>query len=182
MPARWSIIIFVACLLVGLLGVFPAPRVEISWHSGDALIWERPYIPSYVDTTGTELVTVYLGSSTCGYSNDERLPDILEKVKLALRQRAAQQGRMFSAVGVAVDRRVATGRQRLEKFGFFNEVMTGQSWLGAGARMYYSKLLPGAPSTPQALVYLHDRDVYLPAENQPGTYPAVSGQTLLARK
>ena len=47
--------------------------------------WKRPvddrYTPSYRRGGGDELVMVYLGAASCGWSNAEGMPELIEKIK-----------------------------------------------------------------------------------------------------
>ena len=52
---------------------------------------------------------VYIGASTCGFANDPDLPEIIEKTKILLQQRASIWGAGFSAVGVVIDWEVKKG-------------------------------------------------------------------------
>ncbi len=73
---------------------------------------------------------VYIGSSTCGYSNDSSLPKLIDDAKIKLQRMAIRQGWSFSAIGLSID------------------------WIpeqGFGAQLYLNKM-PGINGTPQILV------------------------------
>ena len=123
---------------------------------------------------------VYLGSAKCPFANDKALLSLIERVKVALQQRSNQHGTTFSAIGVAVDWRIADGIRHLDKFGSFDEVMTGRKWYGIGARLYFREMLPGQAATPQVLVFI--RNVSPPNLQYPETTYRVSDETMLVRK
>ncbi|MDE2828059.1 MAG: hypothetical protein OXL40_12280 [Bacteroidota bacterium] len=180
LPRYVVIAVFAVCCALGVSGIIPLPRVEFTWPSDSQSSWQQQYFPVYRDTSGTELVMVYLGAASCFFSNDESLPSLIEEVKLALREKAWVHELSFSTIGVAVDRRVEDGISHLAKFGIFDEVMTGRSWYGTGARQYYFDLLPGVASTPQVLVYR--REMHVPLTGQPDSPQFFTGETEIVRK
>lgn len=180
LPKYIVIAVFAVCFALGASGIIQLHRVDITWHSDSQSSWQQHYTPVYRDTSGTELVMVYLGAASCYFSNDESLPCLVEEVKLALRERARMHEISFSTIGVAVDRRVEDGINHLDKFGIFDEIMTGRSWYGTGARQYYFDLLPGVASTPQVLVYR--RELSVPSVGQTDSPRFFSGETEIVRK
>ncbi len=60
---------------------------------------------------------VYIGSSTCGYSNDSSLPKLIDDAKIKLQRMAIRQGWSFSAIGVSRDWIPEQGVDHLGKFG-----------------------------------------------------------------
>ncbi len=97
-------------------------RIAHSPHPGLA------YQPSHERTQGPELVLLFAGSSTCGYSNDPDLPEVIEALKLELAAHAEEQGASFRAVGVAVDWIPEAGLEHLATFGAFDELSVGSNW------------------------------------------------------
>ena len=135
--------------VLGLTGKFHfIPTVELHWP-GEKVNPE--YVPSYGTIPEKELVMVFIGSSTCGFSNDSSLPKLIEKAKLQLHDKATDQGWSFSTVGVAIDWVTSDGIDHLNKFGYFDEVMTGRKWHGTGANIYLNDI-HGISATPQILV------------------------------
>lgn len=141
-------VVFGLAFLAGFAGWVPAPRISIEW----GIPAEKQYVPSFSARSGPELAFVYIGSSTCAYSNLPGLPDIVRKLKQRVRARAAENHRSFAAIGVAEDWVIDDGLNHLEKFGRFDEVMTGRNWLNIGALKYFYEDIPGRTSTPQVLV------------------------------
>ena len=170
-------LVFVGCLVLGFSGVVPMPQVTITWPTANGT--DR-YVPRPGDIAGRELVMVVLVASSCAASNDRTLPDIIERAKMSLRNQARNRGLLFSVVGVAVDRRVPDGVAHLKRFGDFDEIMTGLSWLGTGPRRFYFEHLPGPASTPQVLAY--ERNVHLPTPATPNIVPSVSSPFVIVRK
>ena len=146
------------CFWLGAVVGFPISSVEIQWRASDSQAAER-YVPSYSVVGGQEMVMVYLGSYSCAFANDEALPGIVEQIKLGLQDKAVNEGMSFSAIGVAVDWRVAEGVEHLEKFGQFDEIMAGRKWHGFGSLQFFKQRLAGVAATPQVLVFRRDVEV-----------------------
>ncbi len=138
---------FATALVIGLLGVVPLPRLDVVWRgtSADAE-------PVAAMETGPELALIYIGSSTCYWSNVDLLPSLLREIKTQLRERAQSTGYYFASIGIARDRNVESGLRHLRKMGPFDEVMTGRGWLNIGVLKYVFEDLPGPAATPQVLV------------------------------
>ncbi len=144
-----AIILISGSFVLGFSGRFHfIPTIELRWHTEGV---HPRYIPSYGTIPDKELVMVFIGSSTCGYSNDRSLPGLIEEAKLKLQRKADDQGWAFSVIGVSVDWITADGITHLNKFGYFDEVMTGRKWHGTGASIY-SMNIQGVNATPQILV------------------------------
>ena len=95
---------------------------------------------------------VYIGSSSCPWSSVPELPETVDRLKLELQAEAEARGWGFSAIGVARDGVVANGLAHLEKFGDFDEIMSGRSWANIGIGKYVYGAMPGPASTPQLIV------------------------------
>jgi hypothetical protein len=125
-------------------------EVEVAWNapapSPDA------YVPSYQVRDGDELALAYVGSSSCGPSNRPSLPAAVEHIKQAVQRQAEAQGVGFTSVGIAKDWVVENGLAHLRKYGRFDEVTTGRSWMNAGVLTYVFEDYPGAAATPQVLL------------------------------
>lgn len=96
------------------LGVMPVPSVSVRWSVPALQVGD--YAPSAGSDAGDELVFVYVGSSTCGWSNVPELPDLVRTLKLRLQERAGAEGMSFAAVGVARDMSAANGMAHLDGF------------------------------------------------------------------
>lgn len=141
-----------ACAVVwipALFAVFFALGLARPWESGP--IGRRP--PAGADTTtGDERLLVYIGSSTCGPSNDDSLPALVATLRVRVRAWAQRDRRRFVVVGIAKDRDVRSGLHHLARFGDFDEVTTGRNWANMGVLKYVYRDLPGPGATPQVLV------------------------------
>ena len=177
----WFLVTIVFVLLAFIMsatGVLPVPVVEIKWPEVSAELPENLYAPAHELVTGTELVMVYIGSSTCGFCNDPELPSMVESAKLGLQRKASNRGLLFSAIGVSVDWVVRDGSAHLAKFGIFDEIMTGRKWQGTGPHLYFSRI-PGEAATPQILVFT--REVEGASPEYPARRNRVSDGTLVVR-
>ncbi|MDQ7039332.1 MAG: hypothetical protein Q9M35_00130 [Rhodothermus sp.] len=99
------------------------------------------------------IALVYLGSPTCGPSNDPELLDLLNRIRKELPKKARAQGLAFRMVGVAISRNVRMGLDHLRKMGPFHEVATGARWYSLPMH-YLQTVAPGIRATPQ-VVLLH---------------------------
>ena len=154
---RWwflsAAVLIIVSFAVGISGKFQLiPIVKIHWPEQTTKIG---YVPSYEKASGKELVMVFIGSSTCAYSNHDALPALIEDAKLKLRSKSVAEGWSFSVIGVSVDWRTSDGITHLSKFGHFDEIMTGRKWHGTAAE-FYSRKIPGINATPQILVFGRD--------------------------
>jgi hypothetical protein len=110
------------------------------------------YQPLYVLEPGEQLVMVYIGSSTCGWSNDPALPGAVEELKVRLSQDAVERGVSFKAVGVAVDASPDDGMEHLSRFGKFDELAAGYGWANSSAARYLGSSGAARLATPQIVV------------------------------
>lgn len=146
----WPLIAFSALVLsfvVGLTGLLPIPSFRIFEEEGG-------YEPSYEFPSADqiELALIYVGTSECPYSNVDSLSGMIESAKLSIQQKAHELGYSFATVGIAKDWIVKNGMDHLAKFGSFDEVMTGRSWLNEGVVKYVWEDMSSVPSTPQLVV------------------------------
>lgn len=139
-------------------GIVPIPRVDVVWrgHADPAA-----YRPSGSIATGKteEVVLVYIGSSSCGWSNVPELPGLVERMKRDLRAWSTDRELGFLAIGIARDINVAAGLRHIESFASFDEVMAGRSWANVGVQKYVYGELAGPGITPQVVI-IHRRIEY----------------------
>jgi hypothetical protein len=107
---------------------------------------------------GEELAFLFVGSSACAWSNRPGLAKIVRNLKTTLAARAAADGIGFAAVGVARDIVAERGIAHLEKFGRFDEIMSGRGWANIGIQKYLYDAMPGPGATPQILVVVRSLD------------------------
>ena len=168
-------VLFLCAACLGFLGYNPLDAMNMRWKQ-----LHDPYIPINTFQPGPQLVFVYLGSAHCAYSNTEEMPEIIQGLKLAVKRHAEESGRSFRAVGIASNWIVDHGIEHLRKFGTFDEIMTGQSWLNTGSLKYIWKDLPGHGATPQVLVV--ERVVETPfQEHRQGQGYMISEEKLIVR-
>lgn len=144
----FGVLVFGLTFVWGYSGALPTPEISVEWKTSD----RDAYTPSYSAQSGPELAFVYIGSSGCAFSNRSELPSMIKQLKRRAKKEAESSGRSFAAIGVAKDWVIEDGIDHLDKFGRFDEVMTGRNWLNVGALKYMWDNLPGAPATPQVVV------------------------------
>lgn len=134
------------------IGLLPIPDVDVKWVV--PAVVASDYAPGEPLNDGEETVLVYVGSSTCAWSNVPELPSLLRGLKSRMQERARAEGRRFSAIGIARDQVAADGITHLDKFGRFDEVMSGNSWGGHGIQQYIygTDDMAGPAATPQLIV------------------------------
>ena len=137
-------------LLLSLVGLMPTADVDIRWSV--PVIEAREYSRSASRHPGSELVFVYIGGSTCGWSNVPELPRMVKSLKRHFQSLAIDNGMQFSAVGIARDTDPYAGWEHLLGFGEFDEVMTGRNWGNIGVQKYIYGDMPGVAATPQILL------------------------------
>ena len=96
---------------LGLVGYVPTPDIDLRWSIPAAE--PNTYMPAAKTNAGEELVLIYIGSSSCHWSNVSQLPALIRKLKLDLQVRAEAQGQSFSTMGVARDMYAAEPFPRL---------------------------------------------------------------------
>lgn len=109
--------------------------------------------------SGTEVIAVFLVSTTCGASRFPTLASSLARVRERLAARAVAAHRKFYTIGVSLDEQPAVGLAFLASFGEFDEVMAGGSWAGMGAVDFMLRGLPGPLSMPQLILLERDLKV-----------------------
>ena len=166
---------FVVGLVLGHAGLVPVPEVSVTW-SIPALMPDG-YLPNASTKEGDQLVLVYIGSSTCGWSNRPELSPMIRNLKSELSERAGAAGLGFAAVGVARDIRAADGLAHLEEFGPFDEVMAGNSWANTGIQEFVYGVggMGGPGATPQVVLVSRRLDY------SAGHVSLVDGRVLLRR-
>ena len=117
---------------LGSLSLLPVADMDIRWTVPALSVSE--YVPEALSTEGEETALVYVGSSTCGWSNTPELPSLIKGLKAELQSRARREGWRFASIGIAKDRRAADGLAHLDKFGAVDEVMAGHGWANRGVQ------------------------------------------------
>lgn len=137
---------------LGSFGLLPVPEITFRWKI--PVVRASQYAPGVSLSPGEEVVLIYLGSSTCAWSNVPELPSEVRRLKVLLQARAQNEGKRFATVGIARDWLTKDGIDHLNKFGSFDEIMTGRSWANHGTQhyIYGEGDMAGPRSTPQVIV------------------------------
>lgn len=156
----------VGCVLgfaLDSVGMLPVPAIEIDWTVPAMRASE--YVPAASSNAGEEVVLIYVGSSTCAWSNVQELPLQVRRLKTIMQQRARTEGRQFATIGIARDRLASVGLSHLKKFGPFDEVMAGRSGANRGIQeyIYGAGSMAGPDATPQ--IILVSRRLAFPANH-----------------
>ncbi len=153
----WAVALFGVSLGAGYLQLVPfnsAPRATVV----------------YPDTnTANERLLIYIGSASCGPSNDKDMPAMVATVRDRVRESAVRDGRRFVTVGIAKDGDVSAGLEHLAKIGPFDEIMSGRSWANIGVMKYVFSDLRGPAATPQVLVVdrsLNNQGVFIEVQQE----------------
>jgi len=137
-------------LLLNAIGLMPKPDLRVRWTIPVKQAAE--YVPPATQKSGDEVVFIYIGSSTCQWSNVAGLPDRIKQLKRDLFAQAQASGLAFASIGVARDGVAADGMDYLQRFGSFDEVMSGRGWVNSGVQQYMFGAMPGPAITPQVVV------------------------------
>ena len=99
---RWSLLALGVGVALGFglgsLGLLPVADVDIRWTVPALSVSE--YVPEALSTEGEETALVYVGSSTCGWSNTPELPSLIKGLKAELQSRARREGWRFASIGI----------------------------------------------------------------------------------
>lgn len=83
--------------------------------------------------SGPEMVLVYFGASWCAPCHTAGLKSDLGRAKVLLAERAAEEGKAFAVMGVALDYDLEAGLGLLRESGGFDEVAVGRNWFNAAS-------------------------------------------------
>jgi hypothetical protein len=141
----------VAVSAVAIMGAayadwIPVPTVRVDLRRP----FEARFESSPLLGSGREFVLVYIGSSTCPWSNNPTLAPVVDSLRAMLLARAADT-LGFATMGLTQDAKVHAGIEHLMNMGPFDEVSTGRGWMNSAA-LRYLLLHSGTLATPQVLV------------------------------
>jgi len=144
-------------LLVRARGVLWLPAVfavcfALGYNRGGAPTVSARDRMADVISTADERVIVYVGSSTCRWSNHAGLEDAVRTIRARVQRSAEAESRRFVSVGVAKDADTRAGMEHLAKFGRFDEVMAGLGWANIGLLKYVYDQFKAPAATPQLIV------------------------------
>tara|TARA_R110002124_G_C8861561_1_gene507045 strand:- start:573 stop:944 length:372 start_codon:yes stop_codon:yes gene_type:complete len=77
---------------------------------------------------------------------------MIEDLKMILVKKSQDYNISFKAVGISKDWSVNKGVEHLNKFGEFDEIITGNNWLNLGLMKFVWQDFPGDPATPQLIL------------------------------
>lgn len=125
-----------------------------------------------------ELVMVYLGAASCGWSNVPEMAPLLREARSRLVVQARMLGWRFHTIGIAVDWGVEDGLQHLRRNGPFDQVATGGNW-GNAALSQLLGAVTEVPATPQVVII---RRRLMPPDFDMGYFtPRVADEAVLLR-
>lgn len=115
------------------------------------LFEDKKYHPILEKTKPEEINFIYIGSSQCGFSNNEETFTAVDKAMSIVKNKAQELGLGFSAIGIAPEWNVNLGIAHLENVSNFNEIIVGNNW-GNSAIVKNVREFNIEPSTPQILI------------------------------
>lgn len=158
--SRWAYVRRLFALAAGglLLGIGAATI------QGDAsIIPELGSVSLDPDSVATrpgdnEWVLVYIGSSSCAWSQSDTMPPTYRTIRRLVSKQARHNGASFSTLGIALDWSPESGIQHLARYDGFDAVATGRNWYNTVAHRFLWGELPGPAATPQFLVIARRRE------------------------
>jgi hypothetical protein len=100
----------------------------------------------------SQIVLVFIGASTCAFSQPASVKRALEAAEETLARLAQHGGLRVKKIGVSVDISVAKGIEYLTRVGEFDEVLIGGGGTNIGFEFFAATVLGGPLVTPQILI------------------------------
>lgn len=135
-----------------LAGVLASGRV------GGLAAQDSLYHAGGLELTGPQLITVYVGATTCRPCRWPSFKDAMQKALFLVSQEAARRQVSYATVGVALDADKAKGLALLEPHEQFDELLVGGGWIGTGATWYVWSDTSVTGAIPMLLVVERDLD------------------------
>ena len=110
------------------------------------------------ELTGPQLITVYVGATTCKPCRWPSFKEAMQKALYLVSQEAARRNMRYATVGVALDANKAKGLALLEPHDQFDELLVGGGWIGTGATQYIWSDTTVTGAIPMLLVVERDLD------------------------
>ena len=102
--------------------------------------------------TETQILAIFVASSTCGASEFLGLREALDNIRQTLKVDAVRDEKRFVSIGVSLDQDPWRGTEFLKTFGPFDEILSGESWLNTGALTFMLRDFPGPRVIPQLIL------------------------------
>jgi hypothetical protein len=136
----------VLLFLVGII-LSNVVDVSVSWRT-QALAGPGEYYPSYRHTNGLQVALLYIGSSTCSASNNEKLPSVFQSLIRQTSDFAMEIGASFTTVGSTNDWRTDRAFDHLRRIARFDELALGGNWANHAimAATWRNGFVPAVPA------------------------------------
>ncbi|MEX0662756.1 MAG: hypothetical protein WEA58_14675 [Balneolaceae bacterium] len=136
-----SLYLFAIAILLFIVGLL---------YGGEGKLFSDNNTDREVDLSGGEyLRMVYIGSSTCPFSNNEATHKMISFIKDELELILQDQDVNLITTGISTDMSTEIGKIFLDETGPYHELITGAGTFNLGIINYS----PGATSTPQLLFF-----------------------------
>lgn len=120
--------------------------------------------PAILKETANELVLIYIGSSTCGASNDLELPLVLKDLSKKLSVMAHEKGYDYMTIGISSEQDIENGISHLEFTGIeYDEIAIGNGLGNLALQEYMWKQYKDNTSSglPQIIVLQREYDTQM---------------------
>ena len=115
-----------------------------------------------VDLSGGQYIRlVFVGSSTCGYSNNDVTTSLIKNIKADLKNLSNSHDFGFISTGISYDVSSKVALEYLEKTGDYNELLVGNGPFNLGTIQYTS----GKSPTPLILLFAENYETDLSGMN-----------------
>lgn len=130
--------------------------IVLLFYIGFNWAYEKNAFPNYQTGVsldgGDYLRFIYIGSSHCGFANDEDNHHNILKLKELLKELSKESRYSFISTGISVDVNAYQGVRYLKKTGPYDEILSGSNWFNVGVQKYVWERFQGRPSTPQIIL------------------------------
>lgn len=99
---------------------------------------------------GIYMRLIFIGSTSCPFCTDD-VHEQVKKIKSELKKSTEVRGIKYITTGISVDLNSIKGTKYLEKSGYYDEIISGGSWLNNGVQRYNWSYLK-QPATPQIII------------------------------
>jgi hypothetical protein len=120
--------------------------------SGAQLAAQETYTPTTDLPTKPQLLALYVGASWCGPCLTPEMKVAVHRMKPLLARRATETGRVFAAIGVALDWTISDGLTFLQPLEEYDEVVVGANWTNLVAVRYIWADSTATPGLPQVIL------------------------------